>query len=79
MYNAFKSSTIYYDQLSTLVLSQQLEKLHPTALSIYHLVKLYHEIKKSEASYYDIFGAHSKNMTFSEASLIIREIKDEEI
>ncbi|EGR3325440.1 UvrD-helicase domain-containing protein [Vibrio parahaemolyticus] len=79
VYNAFKSSTIYYDQLSTLVLSQQLEKLHPTALSIYHLVKLYHEIKKSEASYYDIFGAHSKNMTFSEASLIIREIKDEEI
>ncbi|NMU28407.1 ATP-dependent helicase, partial [Vibrio parahaemolyticus] len=33
VYNAFKSSTIYYDQLSTLVLSQQLEKLHPTALS----------------------------------------------
>ncbi|WP_394256417.1 UvrD-helicase domain-containing protein [Vibrio harveyi] len=79
VYDAFKASTIYYDQLSTLVLSQQLEKLHPTALNIYHLVKLYHEIKKSEASYYDIFGAQSKNMTFSEASLIIKELKSEEV
>ncbi|ELB1139173.1 ATP-dependent helicase [Vibrio parahaemolyticus] len=79
VYDAFKASTIYYDQLSTLVLSQQLEKLHPTALNIYHLVKLHHEITKYEASYYDIFGAHSKNMTFSEASLIIREIKGEEV
>ncbi|ENQ3284755.1 ATP-dependent helicase [Vibrio cholerae] len=79
VYDAFKASTIYYAQLSTLVLSQQLEKLHPTVLNIYHLVKLYHEVTKSEASYYDIFGAHSKNMTFSEASLIIREIKGEKI
>lgn len=79
VYDAFKTSTIYYDQLNTLVLSQQLDKLHPTALNIYHLVKLYHNIKKSEVSYYDIFGAHSKNMTFSEASLIIREIKCDEV
>ncbi|PTP87268.1 UvrD-helicase domain-containing protein [Vibrio splendidus] len=79
VYDAFKASTIYYDQLSTLVLSQQLEKLHPTALNIYHLVKLHHKINKSEASYYDIFGAHSKSMTFSEASLIIREIKCDEV
>ncbi|WP_318424767.1 UvrD-helicase domain-containing protein [Photobacterium leiognathi] len=79
VYDAFKKSTIYYDQLSTLVLSQQLEKLHPTALNIYYLVKMYHEIKKSEVSYYDIFGAYSKNMTFFEASLIIREIKCEEV
>ncbi|WP_394135557.1 P-loop NTPase family protein [Aliivibrio fischeri] len=79
VYDAFKESTIYYDQLSTLVFSQQLEKLHPTVLSMYYLVKLHDEITKSEASYYDIFGAHSKNMTFSEASLIIREIKGGEV
>ncbi|HDY7728357.1 TPA: ATP-dependent helicase [Vibrio vulnificus] len=79
VYDAFKVSTIYYDQLSTLVLSQQLEKLHSTALNIYHLVKLYYEIVKSEASYYDIFGAYSKKMTFSEASLVIREFKNEEV
>lgn len=79
VYDAFQKSTIYYDNFSTLVLSQQLEKLHPTVLNIYYLVKLYHEITKSEASYFDIFGVHSKNMTFSEASLIIREIKSSEV
>ncbi|MGZ8065614.1 UvrD-helicase domain-containing protein [Aeromonas salmonicida] len=79
VYDVYSKSTIYYDNLNTQVLSQQLEKLHPTVLSIYHFVKLYQDIKKSRVSYYNIFGASSKNIPFSKASLVIRELKNKEI
>lgn len=74
VYEAFQKSAIYYDNLNTQVLSQQLEKLHPTALTIYHLIKLYQDIQQGKVSYYDVFGASSRNMAFSKASLIIREL-----
>ncbi|MBC3861552.1 ATP-dependent helicase [Undibacterium jejuense] len=75
VYEVYQNSSIYYDNLNAQVLSQQLEKLHPTVLTIYHLVKLYHDIQKGIVSYYDIFGVASKNMAFSKASLVIRELE----
>lgn len=79
VYDLYSKSKIYYNNLNTQVLSQQLEKLHPTVLSIYHFVKLYQDIQKSRVSYYNIFGASSKNMAFSKASLVIRELKNKEV
>ncbi|SFG10376.1 UvrD-helicase domain-containing protein [Neptunomonas qingdaonensis] len=79
VYEVYQKSTIYFDNLNTQVLSQQLEKLHSTVLSIYHLVKLYQDIKQSVVSYYGIFGASSKNIAFSKASLVIRELKNNEV
>ncbi|MGC3835377.1 hypothetical protein ACPSKX_14580 [Moritella viscosa] len=79
VYEVYKKSAIYYDNLNTQVLSQQLEKLHPTVLTIYHLIKLYQDIQQGKVSYYDVFGASSKNMAFSKASLIIRELGNTEI
>lgn len=74
VYDVFAKSTIYYDDLKTQVLSQQLEKLHPTILIIYYLIKLHLDIQQGIVSYYDIFGSASKYISFSKASLVIREI-----
>ncbi|WP_283710429.1 UvrD-helicase domain-containing protein [Pseudoalteromonas prydzensis] len=79
VYEVYQNSTIYHDNLNTQVLSQQLEKLHPTVLTIYHLIKLYQEIQQGKVSYYDVFGAASRNMAFSKASLIIRELGNTEV
>ncbi|WP_417549539.1 UvrD-helicase domain-containing protein [Methylophaga sp.] len=79
VYEVYQRSVIFYDNLNTQVLSQQLEKLHPTVLTIYHFVKLYQDIQKSLVSYYDIFGPSSQNMTFSKASLVILELKKEKL
>lgn len=79
VYDVYSKSTIYHKELNTQVLSQQLEKLHPTVLTIYHFVKLYQDIQQSVVSYYSIFGASSKNIAFSKASLVIRELKNNEV
>ena len=79
VYEEFQKSAIYHDNLNTQVLSQQLEKLHPTVLTIYHLIKLYQDIQQGKVSYYDVFGASSRNMAFSKASLIIRELGNTEV
>lgn len=79
VYEVYQNSGIYYDNLNTQVLSKQLEKLHPTILNIYHFIKLYQDIQKSIVSYYDIFGSSSKNMAFSKASMMIRELEEEEL
>lgn len=71
VYTAFSKSNIYFDNLNTQVLSQQLVKLHPVILTIYHLVKLYKDISENTVSYHDIFGEYSKNITFSSASKVI--------
>jgi len=76
VYQAYQKSVIYYGNLNTQVLSQQLEKLHPAVLTIYRFVKLYQDIHNSVVSYYDIFGTSSKNMVFSKASLVVRELKN---
>ncbi|ACA84892.1 UvrD-helicase domain-containing protein [Shewanella woodyi] len=79
VYEVFQKSAIYYDNLNTQVLSQQLEKLHPTVLAIFHLIKLYQDILQGKVSYYDVFGTSSRNMAFSKASLIIRELGNTEV
>lgn len=79
VYEVYEKSVIYYDNLNTQVLSQQLEKLHPMVLTIYHLINLYQNVQQGKVSYYDIFGASSKNMAFSKASLIIRELRNIEV
>lgn len=76
VYEVFSKSAIYYDDLKTQVLSQQLEKLHPTVLTIYYLIKLYIDIQRGQVSYYDIFGSSSNYISFSKASLVIRETND---
>jgi|TARA_R110000851_G_scaffold89360_2_gene194745 DNA helicase-2/ATP-dependent DNA helicase PcrA len=79
VYDVYGKSIIYYNDLNTQILSKQLEKLHPTVLTIYHLVKIYKNIQIGEVSYYDFFGVSGKNMSFSKASLVIRELENKEI
>jgi Superfamily I DNA and RNA helicases len=79
VYDVYSSSTIYYNDISTQVLSHQLEKIHPTVLTIYHFVKLYQDIQLGKVSYYDVFGASSKNIAFSKASLVVRELKNHDV
>ncbi|MGR6861731.1 UvrD-helicase domain-containing protein [Aliivibrio salmonicida] len=79
VYDVYSKSTIYYNDLNTQVLSHQLEKLNPTILIIYHLIKFYQDIQEGLVSYYDVFGASSKNLSFSKASLVIRELNNENI
>lgn len=76
VYKEYKESAIYFENLNTQVLSQQLEKLHPTVLHIYYFVKLYQDIQNGMASYYDIFGVSSENITFAKASLLIRKLRN---
>lgn len=79
VYQIYQDSAIYYDNLNTQVLSRQLEKLHPTVLSIYYFVRLYQDIQKNVASYYSIFGAYGKNVSFSAANFVVRELQNKEI
>lgn len=79
VYGVYSKSIIYYNDLNAQVLSRQLEKLHPTVLTIYHLIKIYQYIQKGVVSYYEIFGESSKNMTFCKASLVIRELENKEV
>lgn len=79
VYDVYTKSTIYHEELKTQVLSHQLEKLHPTVLTIYHLVKFYLDIQEGKVSYYDIFGIASKNLTFSKSNLLIQELRNKEI
>ncbi len=76
VYKEYKGSAIYFKNLNTQVLSQQLEKLHPTVLLIYYLIKLYQDIQEGSASYYDIFGMSNKDITFAKASLLIYKLKN---
>lgn len=76
VYKEYKGSAIYFKNLNTQVLSQQLEKLHPTVLLIYYLIKLYQDIQDGSASYYDIFGMSNKDITFAKASLLIYKLKN---
>ncbi len=76
VYEVYQKSALYYDNLNTQVLSQQLEKLNPTVLNIYHLIKLYRDVHQGKVSYYDVFGISSRNMAFSKASLIIHELRN---
>ncbi|MEZ8190169.1 UvrD-helicase domain-containing protein [Vibrio sp. 1F279] len=79
VYDVYSKSKIYYNDLNTQVLSHELDKLHPTALTIYYLIKLYQDIQQGEVSYYDVFGSSSKNMAFSKASLVIRELENKDV
>ncbi|WP_290012564.1 UvrD-helicase domain-containing protein [Proteus terrae] len=79
VYQIYQKSAIYHDNLNTQVLSHQLEKLHPTVLTIYRFVKLYRDIQQNTVSFYDIFGVYSNNITFSKASLVIYELKNKEV
>lgn len=79
VYQVYQKSSIYHDNLNTQVLSQQLEKLHPTVLTIYKTVKLYQDLRNNKTSYYNIFGSSSNNMTFFNASVIVRELRDKSI
>lgn len=79
VYNVYQHSEIFHDNLNTQVFSQQLEKLHPTVLIIYNFVKLYQDIQQNVVSYYNIFGASGKDITFSKASLVLRELENKDV
>lgn len=74
VYEAYANSSIYYENLNTQVLSQELEKLHPTVLSIYRLIKLCQDIQNKSVSYHAVFGKSSKDLPFSKATRVIREL-----
>lgn len=76
VYNAFKRSSIFYEELNAQVLSKQLKNLHPTVLVIYRLAKIYKDISEGVVSYYSIFGDSVNFITFSRARFVIRELKD---
>ncbi|MEP0073647.1 MAG: UvrD-helicase domain-containing protein, partial [Marinomonas sp.] len=79
VYEVYQKSQIYFETLNAQVLSQQTEKLHPTVLVIYHLVRLYRDIQQGQVSYYDMFGSFSKDITFSRASLVVNNLKNSEV
>ncbi|HZX18596.1 MAG TPA: UvrD-helicase domain-containing protein [Pseudomonas sp.] len=79
VYDVYQKSSIFHDNLNTQVLSQQLEKLHPTILTIYRLINFYQDIQQGEISYHDVFGSSGKNMAFSKACLVIGELKNEKV
>lgn len=79
VYNTFDNSTIFFDNLSTQALSQQLEKLHPTILTLYHIVKLHIDIQQGKVSYYDIFGSSGNNMSFANASRAIHYLQSKTV
>ncbi|MFI8620127.1 UvrD-helicase domain-containing protein [Marinomonas sp. NPDC078689] len=78
VYKVFQKSDIFYNDLNIQILSQDLEKLHPTVLAIYRVIKLYQDIRQGKISYYYIFGSSKKrkDITFAKASLVISELKN---
>ncbi|ELJ8583282.1 ATP-dependent helicase [Vibrio cholerae] len=76
IYDAFNNAeNIYYKDLNTKFLSHELDKLDPTIRLIYQFVRQFIQIDNVNATYYDVFGSFSKNLTFSGANKLINDIK----
>lgn len=76
IYNVFsKADSIYYNELNTLLLSNEHEKLHPSILMLYRFVVFYRKLQKENTTYQNIFGSKGQNISFNEANNIIKMMK----
>jgi len=76
IYDAFnKAENIYYQDLNTKLLSHELEKLDPTIRLLYRFIRLFMRIKDNDSTYFDIFGAQGKKLSFLSASTLLDELK----
>ncbi len=69
------NSTIYYKDLSTKLLSNDLEKLHPTMLLLYRIVKLRRAMLDECSTYGDVLGKLKGKISFSDAHALFEKIR----
>jgi DNA helicase-2/ATP-dependent DNA helicase PcrA len=79
IYDAFKGAdNIYYKDLNTKLLSNDLEKLDPLIRLLYRFVQQFMKINSSKTTYYGVFGRHSGKLSFSAANKLINNINAKE-
>ncbi|MFM5379326.1 UvrD-helicase domain-containing protein [Aeromonas dhakensis] len=76
IYHAFKQAeNIYYDDLNTKLLSNELDKLDPTIRIIYKIVNLYLLVNNHNSTYYELFGDKGRIVKFSEANNFLKKMR----
>jgi len=74
-----ESESIYWKDLNTKFLSQDLEKLDSRILLIYNLIIFYKTINYDSATYSDLFGKLNKRITFIEAMKAVSTLRGVEV
>lgn len=76
VYDVFSSSEdIYFNEVNTKILSNDLDKLHPTILIIYKLTSLFDRLQQDNVSYLGILGKPETKTSFVEARRLIIQLK----
>lgn len=75
IHGVISDSNIYYKDLNTKLLSNDLEKLHPAVLLLYRIIKL-HKIMSSEHSTYgDVLGRIKGKVSFSDTHDLFERLR----
>jgi ATP-dependent DNA helicase UvrD/PcrA len=69
------NSTIYYKDLNTKLLSNDLEKLHPTMLLLYRIINLRRAMLDECSTYGDVLGKLKGKISFSAAHALFKKIR----
>lgn len=75
IHRAVNNSTIYYNELSTKLLSNDLEKLHPTMLLLYRIVRLQRAMLDECSTYGDVLGRVKGKVSFSDAHALFEKVR----
>jgi len=75
IHEVVKRSNIFYKDLKTKLLSNDLEKLHPTMLSLYRIVKLHLALSDEQSTYGQVFGKPKGDVTFERANNLLNNLK----
>ena len=75
IHKAVSNSTIYFKDLNTKLLSNDLEKLHPTMLLLYRIVRFRRAMLDEYATYGDVLGKLKGKISFSAAHALFKKIR----
>lgn len=75
IHRAITDSNIYYKDLNTQLLSNDLEKLHPAILLLYRIIKLHQAMSNECSTYGDVLGKIKGRISFSDAHNLFEKIR----
>lgn len=75
IHRVISDSNIYYKDLNTKLLSNDLEKLHPTILLLYRIIKLHKTMSNECSTYGDVLGNMKGRVSFSDAHDLFEKLR----
>ncbi|WP_196140729.1 UvrD-helicase domain-containing protein [Aliikangiella sp. G2MR2-5] len=75
IHRVISDSNIYYKDLNTKLLSNDLEKLHPSILLLYRIIKLHKVMLNDCSTYGDVLGKMKGRVSFADAHDLFERIR----